>query len=95
MSPRITIGIASLCVALTGLIVSNLFWFVMIGEVNRQRQEGKLVSYFGSTGTKMGEIYDEYRRKYPNGHAHIYMMLSFAAAVIGFVTFGICTGIIG
>ena len=66
MSTRVIIGIASFCAVMTGLILANMFLFMMIGEINRKRAEGNLVSYFGFAFPKMQRIFSEYRIKYPN-----------------------------
>lgn len=44
MGTRFIAGIASLCAATTGLIVANMFLYMMTGEINRTRAEGNLVS---------------------------------------------------
>ncbi|MGB6192042.1 MAG: hypothetical protein WBF42_06225 [Terracidiphilus sp.] len=83
MSTRVIVGIASLCAATTGLIVANMFLYMMIGEINPKRAEGNLVSYFGFAFPKMQRIFSEYSVKYPSGRLHIYALLAFAAAMVG------------
>ena len=83
MSTRVIIGIASLCAATTGLIVANMFLYMMVGEINRKRTEENLVSYFGFAFPKMQRIFSEYRVKYPDGRLHIYALIAFAAAMVG------------
>ena len=83
MSTRLIIGIASLCAVITCLIVANMFLFMMIGEINRKREEGNYVSYFGFAFPKMQRIFREYRLKYPNGRLHIYALVAFAVAMVG------------
>jgi hypothetical protein len=95
MSPRVIVGIISLSIALTGLILANMCLIMMIGEINRKRQDGNLVSYFGFTFPKIQRIFGEYRRAYPEGKLHIYSLTAFAVAVIGLVTFAVCARIIG
>jgi hypothetical protein len=82
MSTRVVVGIVSLCVFATGLIVANMFLYMMIGEINRKRAEGNLVSYFGFAFPKIQRIFNEYRLKYPNGKLHIYVLLAFAVAMV-------------
>ena len=53
MDMRLIIGIFSLCFAITGLVVANMFLFMMIGEINRKREGENLVSYFGFAFPKM------------------------------------------
>jgi hypothetical protein len=79
------IGIVSLCIAITGLVMANMFLFMMIGEINRKREEGNLVSYFGFAFPKMQRIFGEYCAKYPRGKLHIYAITAFSAAMIGLV----------
>jgi hypothetical protein len=95
MSGRTIAGIISFCFVLTGLFLSNMFLMMMIGEINRKRQEGNPVSYIGFTFPKMLRIFDEYRRSYPDGKVHIYASTAFALAIIGLVSVAVCLRIIG
>ena len=71
VNARVIIMIVAICIATTGLVTANLFLYIMIGEINRKRQDGNLVSYFGFTFFKTQRIFDEYRRLYPDGRLHI------------------------
>ena len=95
MSERAIVGIVSFCVALTGVIVANMFLYMMIGEINRKRQEGNLVSYFGFTGPKILRIFEEYRLWYPRGNLHIYALAAFGLAMVGLISVTVCLRIIG
>lgn len=95
MSARVIVGIVSICLALTGLVLANMFLFMMIGEINRKRQDGSLVSYFGFTFSKMLLIFGEYRHLYPGGHLHIYALAAFSTAIIGLASVAACLRIIG
>jgi tellurite resistance protein TehA-like permease len=95
VSARLITGIVSLCVAMTGLFLANMFLIMMIGEVNRKRQEGNLISYFGYTFPKMLRIFGEYRSSYPNGNLHICAVAAFALGVIGLISVAVCLHIIG
>ena len=95
MSPRVITGIVSFCAAATGMVLANLFLTMMIGEINRKRQEGNLVSYFGFTYSKVRRIFIEYRRSYPSGALHLYASTAFAVAIVGLVITMVCIGIIG
>jgi len=81
VSARVITIVISFGVAMTGLFLANMFVTVMIGEINRKRQEGDLVSYFGFTLPKMLKIFGEYRSSYPKGNAHIYAWVSFGLAI--------------
>jgi len=85
MTSRVILGIASLCFSLTGLIVANMFTTMMIGEINRKRADGQLVSYFGFTASKMQRIVADYKALYPQGKMHIFSRLAFALAVVGLI----------
>jgi hypothetical protein len=63
---------------------------MMIGEINRKKQEGNLVSYFGFTLPKMLRIFHEYRRLYPCGRLHIFALATFALALIGLISLAVC-----
>lgn len=95
LSTRIICGVISLCAALTGLFLANMFLTMMIGEINRKRQDGNLVSYFGFTFPKMLRIFGEYHRSYPEGILRIYALTAFALAIIGLVGVAVCLRIIG
>jgi hypothetical protein len=65
LSTRLITGIVSFCFALTGLFVANMVLTMMIGEINRKRQEGSLVSYLGFSFPKILRIFGAYRHLYP------------------------------
>jgi hypothetical protein len=94
MSTRFILGTVSFCIAMTGVFVGNLFLYMMIGEINRKRRDGDLVSYFGFTPPKTLRILDEYRRSYPDGRLHIYTWMAFALAMLGLGSFAVCSRII-
>jgi hypothetical protein len=91
MNAKVIVGLVSFCVVITGLVVANMLLMTMIGEINRKRQDGSLVSYFGFTFSKMRRIFDEYRSSYPTGNKHIYAGLAFALAVAGLL--GVAAGL--
>ncbi|HEX8160687.1 MAG TPA: hypothetical protein VF538_02210 [Pyrinomonadaceae bacterium] len=95
MSARILAGIILFCLSISAVILTNLFVTRMIGEINRKRREGDLVSDFGFTFPKMLRIFREYHRLYPDGRLHIYALASFGVAMIGLVIVGVCLHIIG
>jgi len=80
---------------MTGLFLANMLLTMMIGEINRKRQGGGLVSYFGFTFPKMLRIFGEYRSSYPEGKLHIYALVAFALAMIGLTSVAVCLRIIG
>jgi hypothetical protein len=49
LSARTMIGIVLFCLAMTGIFLGNMFQTMMIGEINRKRQDGNLISYVGYT----------------------------------------------
>jgi hypothetical protein len=95
MSTRVITGIIVLCLSLSVTFLANLFVTMMIGEINRKRQEKDLISYFGFTFPKMLRILREYRRLYPGGKLHIYALASFGVAMISLVIVAVCLHIIG
>jgi hypothetical protein len=64
----------------------------MIGEINRKRPDGSVVSYFGFTLPKILRTFDEYRSSYPNGNKHIYALGAFALSIIGLIGVAVCLG---
>lgn len=91
LSTRLFITAASLCVAMTGIVLGNLLLYMMIGEINRKREEPDLVSHFGFTLPKYLRILSEYRRLYPTGRLYslnlIAICLVFAGVITGIVFF--------
>ena len=94
VTTRTVIGIVSFCFALTGLFSANMFLMMMIGEINRKREDENLVSYFGFTFFKMLRIFDEYRRSYPTGKLHVYALSAFGLAMLGLISVAVCLRII-
>jgi hypothetical protein len=94
MSARAIAGVVSFGSALTGLFLANMFLMMMIGEVNRKREEGHLVSYFGFTFPKMLRIFGEYRRSYPTGKLHVYALGAFGLAILGLISVALCLRIL-
>lgn len=95
MNSRVIIGIICFCAAMSGLFLANMFLTMMIGEINRKRQDGNLVSYIGFSGPKVLRICSEYHRSYPDGKVLIYAIGAFSLAMIGLVGVAICLRIIG
>jgi len=85
----LVIGIIAFCLALSGVISANMLVIMMIGEINRKREDGKLISYFGFTPPKTMRIFAEYRRLYPDGKLHIYALAVFALAMIALIIVGV------
>jgi hypothetical protein len=92
---RVFTGVVSSCMALTGLFLANMFLIMMIGEINRRRQDASLISYFCFTFPKMLRIFREYRSSYPKGKLHSYALASFAWAMASLVSVAVCLRIVG
>jgi hypothetical protein len=95
MSARVLTGIILFCVSMTGVFLGNLFLFMMIGEVNRKRPDGEQISYFGHHYFKTKWIFGEYRKLYPEGAIHVYVLISIAVAFSGLVGVAVCCRVIG
>lgn len=95
LSPRLITGLLSFCLFLTGLFVANMYLTMMIGEINRKRQEGTLVSYLGFSFPKVLRIFHEYRSAYPSGKMHVFALTAFTVAMLGLVSVAVCLRIIG
>ena len=89
MNRWLVIGIIVFFVALSGVILANMFVIMMIGEINRKKEEGRLISYFGFSPPKVHRIFAEYRRLYPHGKLHIYALAVFAVAMIALIVVGV------
>ena len=88
-------GIVLFCIFMTGIFLANILLYMMIGEVNRERRDSNLVSYFWFTLPKMFRIVGEYRRLYPESNIHIYMLISSAVAFASLTGAAVCARIIG
>lgn len=95
MNARVITGIISFCLTMTGLFLANMLLTMMIGEINRKRQDGNLVSYFGFTFPKMLRIFGDYRSSYPTGNLHMYALAAFVLAIVGLISVAVCLRIIG
>jgi hypothetical protein len=95
LSARTMIGIVSFCLAMTGIFLGNMFQTMMIGEINRKRQDGNLISYVGYSFPKITRIFQEYRLLYPTGKLRIYALAAIALAIIGMIGAAIAFRIIG
>jgi hypothetical protein len=95
VNTRVITAIISFCFTLTGLFLANMLLTMMIGEINRKKQAGSLVSYVGFTFPKILRIFSEYRTSYPSGKLHIYALATFALAMVGLVSVAVCLHIIG
>jgi hypothetical protein len=82
-------AIICLCLALTGVFLAGMFGYMMIGEINRKREDGDLISYFGFTFPKLVRIFVEYQRLYPSGRLHIYALLAFLLSMLGITGVGV------
>jgi hypothetical protein len=94
MSARIVVLIVSFCLALSGVVVGNVFLTAMIGEINRKRHDGDTVSYFGFQVAKTLQILHEYRTSYPGGALHIYWWIACMAMFIGCIGCVISLGVL-
>ena len=95
LSARIIIGIISFCLAITGIFLGNMVQTMMIGEINRKRQDGNLISYIGYTFPKIIRIFREYHLLYPNGKLRVYALAAIVLAFIGMIGAALAFHIIG
>ena len=95
LSARVVVGIVSFSVAMTGCVLANFFLTMMIGEINRKREEGRQVSYFGMTPPKMLRIFREYRSSFASGNLDTLALTSFAVAVAALISMAVCMGLVG
>jgi hypothetical protein len=95
MSARMLVGIILFCVSITGIFLGNMFQLMMIGEVNRKRPDGDQISYFGHHYFKTKRILGEYRKLYPEGAIHVYLLICIAVAFLSLVGVAVCTRVMG
>lgn len=88
---RGVIAIAVLfCVASAGIVLSGMFFIMMIGEVNRKKSEGEQISYWGATPTKLLRILHEYRKAYPGGSLGRYALATFWIGTTALAGIAVC-----
>lgn len=90
MNRSIVVALIAFCIAMIGLTLANQLFTIMIGEINRKRGEGNLVSYFGFTPPKVQRIFSEYRSSYPSGKLHILSLAAFLVGMSGLVSVAVC-----
>ena len=90
MTARLIIGTLGFCIAAIGVFVGNKLTKIMIGEINRARQDGQLMSYVWFTPAKGLLISREYQRLYPEGKLLIYSYVAFAVVIAGMLTVAVC-----
>jgi hypothetical protein len=95
MTALTVLAIMSFCLGLTGAIVGTLFYFMMVGEVNRKRDDANQIPYFNWPPGKQAGIYIEYRRLYPNGRLQIYIFGAAAVMAVGFGGAFLCLCLMG
>ena len=95
MSTRALIGVISFAVTMNCMYAANMLGYMMIGEINRRRQDDDQVSYFGFWFQKILRILGEYRELYPDGRLHVYFLSASALGMVGLLVVAVCVGIIG
>lgn len=90
MSTRLIFGAVSFCIGMTGVMLGNMFLYMMIGAINRRRVDDDLVSYVGFWPSKIYRIQTEYRRLYPEGRLHLYTWAALVLQAAGFISVGVC-----
>jgi hypothetical protein len=95
LTPRVIIGIVLMSIFMSCGVWSNMLVTMMIGEINRKRREGDLVSYFWFTFDKTMGIFDEYRRSYPDGKLRLNFWITSAVAMASLVGVAVCIGVVG
>lgn len=71
MEFHLTIGTIVLgAIGVSCILLSGLFLYQEIGEVNRKLSEDQQISYYWMYSEKYSKIRDEYRRLYPGGQIH-------------------------
>jgi hypothetical protein len=73
--------------ATCGVMLSNFFFMVVIGEVNRRRLATNQISYFWFTPGRFSDICTEYRRRCPQGPFLRYAFICLAAGAACLLAF--------
>jgi hypothetical protein len=70
--------------ATIGILLSNLFMLVVVGELNKKRQKSNQLSFILLTPWKIAAIAKEYRLRYPHGRFVRYATVCLIAGVTFF-----------
>ena len=89
MNLWLVIGIIAFCLALSGVILANMFVIMMIGEINRKREHGKLISYFGFAPPKTIGSLTSIAAYTLMGNCTFYALAVFALAMIALIIAGV------
>lgn len=87
MNSTLIIAVILLAMAVGAAISGNLFFTMMIGELNRKRTDDNQISQFFFTPTKVINIWKEYRRQYPGGRFLRLVYISGLIALCLFIAF--------
>lgn len=71
----------TLCSSITFIVLANMLVLIMVGEINRKKRDSEQISYLGFTFVKGIKVITEYRRLYPSGTLHIFMIAFLAGAM--------------
>jgi hypothetical protein len=85
MSVKAVVAIIAFIVAMSGAVLGNMFVIMMIAEINRKRQDGNLVSYFGYTLAKLLRVFSEYRSLYPDEKLNNYALTAILVLITGMI----------
>ncbi len=89
MDAVVIVGIVTSCLALSLILLANIVLVMMIGEINRAREQGKLVPCTVFPLPKMLRILGEYKRLYPAGELLVYALAAAALALIGLISLAV------
>jgi len=86
MNPSVLLAVIFLCVGVSAAVFATLLGFMMIGEINRKREDDNQIPYFSFSpleSLKRLGLPRQYHRLYPHGRLHIYFFVAFAVMIIG------------
>jgi hypothetical protein len=85
LTPTAIVLIILGCLAVSATFMCTFFLTIMIGEINRKRAAGSLISYSAYTPSKVLRVFREYRSLYPSGKLHICALIMYVADVLGLI----------
>ncbi len=95
MNPLLIVAIFSFGMAATAGFTGSLLIFMMIGEVNRKKDDENQIPYFSWHPGKRSAIFSEYRRLYPEGRLFIYLVVAGAVMFMGLGGAFLCLCLMG
>lgn len=84
MNVRLTLAALSFGLAMVGCLFTNLTYYSMVDEINKQKPRDKQLEYFGF-GTKLMfyDVLSQYRSLHPQGRLRMRLRIAITTMFVG------------